>query len=109
MSNWTHTGYLLKDHKTTGVDSSRVATPQGTKRSFHVIVTCSGTGVAYVNIEVSNDNVNWEIAHTMIFDTFTDSASEGDRTSVPWKYIRANVTSISGTNTTVNVNYGVAD
>lgn len=72
--------------------------------------TVSGTGAvsATIVIDVSNDGVN---AVTTALGTITlsgtTSASDGFTTSAPWKYVRARITAISGTNATVNVNQGV--
>lgn len=72
--------------------------------------TVSGTGAvtATVIIDVSNDGVNAVATPAgTITLSGTTSASDGFVTSSPWKYIRARVTSISGTNAAVYVNIGV--
>lgn len=72
--------------------------------------TVSGTGAVTANviIDCSNDGVN---AVSTSLGTIglsgTTSSSDGFTTSAPWKYVRARVTSISGTGATVNVNIGV--
>lgn len=73
--------------------------------------TVSGTGVvtATVTIEFSNDGTN--VCSTVggtITLSGTTSDSDGFTTqSAPWKYVRANVTAISGTGATVQVLMGV--
>lgn len=72
--------------------------------------TVSGTGAvsATVTIEVSNDGTNWcSTVMGTITLSGTTSSTDGFTSEAPWKYIRANVTAISGTNATVQVYMGV--
>lgn len=76
--------------------------------TFQATVTGTGAVTASINIEVSNDGVN-AVATPMgtISLSGTTSASDGFTTAAPWKYVRANVTAISGTGATVVVKMGV--
>jgi len=67
----------------------------------------SGAFSATVNVEVSNDNTNWETAITFSMSgTATTADTAGDNIAAPWKYIRGNVTAISGTGANVTLTMG---
>lgn len=76
--------------------------------SFQATVTGTGTVTATIAIEVSNDGTNW-CATPMGTITLsgTTSSTDGFTTQAPWKYVRANVTAISGTGATAQVYMGV--
>jgi hypothetical protein len=77
--------------------------------TFQAVVTGTGTVTATVTIEYSNDGVNvlTTVGGTITL-TGTTTASDGFTSSnAPWKYVRANVTAISGTGATVQVYMGV--
>lgn len=78
------------------------------KATFQATVTGTGAVSATVTIEYSNDNVNWcsTVGGTVTLSG-TTSSSDGFTSDSPWKYCRANVTAISGTNATVQVYAGV--
>jgi len=71
--------------------------------------TITGTGVvsATVIIDVSNDGVN-AVSTSLGTITLsgTTSNSDGFVTQAPWKYMRARITGITGTNATVGVTMG---
>ncbi len=72
--------------------------------AFQAIVTGTGAVTATVDIEMSNDGVNVvDTAAGTITLSGTTSHSDGFTTNSPWKYVRANVTAISGTNASVEV------
>ena len=76
--------------------------------TYQATVTGTGAVSATVAIEVSNDNTNWcSTAMGTITLSGTTSSSDGFTTAAPWKYIRANVTAISGTGASVTVLMGV--
>ena len=76
--------------------------------SFQATVSGTGAVTATVDIEVSNDGTNWcDTAAGTITLSGTTSATDGFTTTSPWKYVRANVTAISGTGATVSVKMGV--
>ena len=89
----------------TGAGSSKEL-PDGVK-SIQASIAGTGSLTATVAIEVSNDNVNWlsESDSTMSLSG-TTAASAGLILSVGWKYLRANVTAISGTSAAVSVYVG---
>jgi hypothetical protein len=77
--------------------------------SFQATVVGTGAVTATVDIEVSNDGVYVvdTVAGTITLSG-TTSHSDGFITqNSPWKYVRANVTAVSGTDATVNVTMGV--
>ena len=72
--------------------------------AFQATVTGTGAVTATVEIEVSNDGVN--VVDTVmgtITLSGTTSHSDGFTSEAPWKYVRANVTAISGTGASVDV------
>lgn len=76
--------------------------------TFQAVVTGTGAVTATVTIEYSNDGVN--VCSTVggtITLSGTTTASDGFTSVSPWKYVRANVTVISGTGATVQVWMGV--
>ena len=76
--------------------------------SFQAVVTGTGAVTAVVSIEVSNDGSNWcSTPMGTISLSGTTSASDGFVTQAPWKYVRANLSAISGTGATVQVYMGV--
>lgn len=76
--------------------------------TFQTTVVGTGAVSATVTFEVSNDGV---YAVTTLLGTTTisgtTSASDGFTTQASWKYVRANVTAISGTSAAVTVVMGV--
>lgn len=80
--------------------------PSEKKRTFQAVVTGTGAVSATVLIQVSNDGTNWEeLATIALAGTTSDSA--GFASDAPWAYVRANVTTISGTDAAVTVKMGV--
>jgi hypothetical protein len=76
--------------------------------TFQATVTGTGTVTATINIEVSLDGTNWcSTPAGTITLSGTTSSSDGFTTASSWKYVRANVTAISGTGATVVVLMGV--
>lgn len=63
--------------------------------------TSAGAGAATVDIEVSNDDSNWEVLATVTLTLGTTETSDGFSDAAAWKHIRANVKSISGTDAAV--------
>ena len=75
--------------------------------TYHATVSGTGAVSATINIEMSNDGVNaLETAAGTITLTGTTSSTDGFTTDAAWKYVRANVTAISGTGATVQVYMG---
>jgi len=76
--------------------------------SFQAILNLtSGSGTATVTIEASNDGVHW---NSTPLGTITLSGSDGEAdgftSSAPWKYVRAEVSGLTGTGATVKVLQG---
>ena len=71
-------------------------------RGIQAIVTGVGAVTATVNIEVSNDNVNFLVLATITLSG-TTSATDGFASQAQWNFVRANVTAISGTSAAVTV------
>lgn len=73
--------------------------PWGEKRTFQAKgSTSAGAGAAAVEVQASNDKVNWIVLGTISLTLGTTETSDGFTTDAPWRYIRGNVASISGTN-----------
>jgi hypothetical protein len=71
--------------------------------------TTASTGSATVKIQGSNlDDANSYVdLGTITLTLGTTLTADGFATSAPWKFVRANVTAISGTGASVNVLMGV--
>jgi hypothetical protein len=65
--------------------------------------TTAGAGAATVKIQVSNDGANWLDLGTISLTLSTTSSSDGFAAEAPWQFVRANITAISGTGASVNV------
>lgn len=67
--------------------------------------TASGTGASDIVIEVSNDKdaVAWITMGTISLTLGTTVTTDGFGNLIPWKYVRANVSAISGTGASVTV------
>lgn len=82
-----------------------------TNRTFFAVGTVTaGAGSATILIQASNDNSNWILLDTISLQ-IASSASAGIGAYIDtsaWKYIRANVSAISGTDATVTVTAGSA-
>ncbi len=99
---------ICKDIAVTGVQPSQSIFGYGANDTTYQ-ATVSGTGAvtATVQIEVSNDNVGWLYDSTSTLSlTGTTVASGGFTSNAQWKYIRANITAISGANAKVTVTVG---
>lgn len=79
-------------------------------RSFQAMGTTSaGSGAAAIVIEGSNKtapvtgtNVDWTTLGTISLTLGTTQTNDGFVSFAPWRWVRARVSSISGTNATVN-------
>jgi len=81
--------------------------------TFQAIVTGTGTVTATVLIQGSNetdtfigDKANWVTIDTYTLSG-TTTATNGSTSVSTWRYVRANVTAITGTGATVEVIMGV--
>jgi hypothetical protein len=66
-------------------------------KTFHAVVTGSGSVAAGVDIEASNDNENWLRLGTITLSG-TDVDSDGFPSSAAWAYHRANLISLTAGN-----------
>jgi hypothetical protein len=83
--------------------SARVA-PQAGKVAFQARgLTSAGSGAATVIIAGSNDGENWITIGTITLVLSTAMSSDGFTSDSGWRYFRANLSAISGTNATVLV------
>ena len=81
--------------------------------SFQAIVNGTGTVGATIAIQVTNEDdtangikSNW-ITMSTITLSGTTTATDGFTTIAPWRWVRCNVSAISGTGATVQVIMGV--
>lgn len=84
--------------------------PYGT---FQAIVTGTGAVTATVAIQVCNEadtfngiKANWITMGTITLSG-TTTATDGFTTVCPWRYVRANVTNVTGTGATAEIIMGV--
>lgn len=102
---------LLDNVKTTGAgpwfsttyDSKYGRMPgEGSSLTFQGIVTGTGALTANINIEVSNDGVT-PIKYALGTITLSGNSSDSDgfAASATWLFVRANLTSVSGTGAAV--------
>lgn len=78
--------------------------PSG-RASFQASETGTGAITATVVIEVSNDNLQFLTMGTITLSG-TNSTTDGFVSDAPWNYVRARMTSISGTGAAVVVTMG---
>lgn len=79
----------------------------GHERSFHLTgSTSAGAGAASVKVQVSNDGTNFIDLVTLSLVLGTSVVSDGFYSATPWRYVRGNVSSISGTNAAVTLTVG---
>lgn len=96
--------FIMKDVTTTGPSLSVfVNLPE---RTFQAVVSGTGAVSATVDIEVSNDNINFMVMGTISLSG-TDTNTDGFAANAKWNYVRANLTAISGTGASVTVVLGV--
>ena len=85
-----------------------ISTPMGSTNdslaTFQAIgKTSIGTGAATLNVEVSNNGVNWLTFGTITLTLGTVETTGGLLLNAPWAYVRIASTSITGTNGVVTV------
>ena len=61
------------------------------------------TGAATILIEASLDNAQFLLLGTLTLTLGTATTSDGIAVDAPWRFMRARITAISGTDATVNV------
>lgn len=96
MSRPVSTVALLTDATATGAGTSHE--PWNEKRTFQGVgSTTSGSGAATIKVQASNDNANWIDLGTITLTLGVTATTDGFTSDAPWRYIRGNVTAISGT------------
>lgn len=106
MSKAPETVFLLDSVTTTGAGAGvRRRDPRST---FQAVGSVSAsTGAASIDVEISNNGVNWKTVGTISLTLGTSKTSDGFALDAPWVFVRGNVTSISGTDATVSLLMGV--
>jgi len=96
---------LMTSATTTGVPASPVALGRiDAVRTFQAHGTTSaGAGAAVILVQVSNNNSDFITLGSITLTLATTSSSDGFTSSAPWPYVRANVSSISGTGAAVSL------
>lgn len=64
-------------------------------------LTSAGAGASAILVQVSDDNSNWITLGTITLTLGTSATTDGFSSIASWKYVRGNVSSISGTGATV--------
>jgi hypothetical protein len=78
--------------------------PLSSIKAFHAFgSTTAGAGATTINIEVSNDGTNFYIVDVLSITLGTTVASDTFENYGPWKYVRANVATLTGTGAKVTV------
>ena len=79
----------------------------GEKYTFFASGTTSaGAGAAVIKVQVSNDDVTYIDLGEISLTLATTASADGFASDAPWKHVRGNVSSISGTDATVNLYAG---
>ena len=69
--------------------------------------TSAGAGAATILIQGSNDKTNWVTIGTISLTLSTSSSTDAFANQSTFKWVRSNVSAISGTDATVSVIMGV--
>jgi hypothetical protein len=87
---------LVIDRTTTGAGTTFDL--GGTARTYYVYgSTTAGAGACAMKIEVSNNGASFALLATVSLTLSTTVSADGFASTAPWKYVRGNVDSISGT------------
>lgn len=109
----TMSSVQLLTNATTTISSGYIS-PRCINRTFQAMgTTSSGSGSGVVVIEASNKsapdtgtNVDWTTLGTITLTLGTTQTNDGFVSSASWRWVRARVSSISGTGATVNAHMG---
>lgn len=106
--NKTKVQTIMSGAIATGVQSDyEKFEPSGVRRSFQATgFVSASTGAAVVLIQVSNDGTNFFDLGTMSLTLGTTVTTCGFTSEAPYRYVRANVDSISGTDAEVTITMG---
>lgn len=106
---------MANDLKSTTLVSAVLTTGAGTayentrrNKTFHGYgTTGTGAGAATIKIQVSNVAIpgtnDWIDAGTIVLTLSTTNADDGFAMSANWRWVRGNVSAISGTTATVSL------
>lgn len=99
---------LLTDAAAPGAGSSvsLASLDNDCNATYQAVGVASDAGAAVVDIEVSNDNLNWIQLGSISLTLGTADTTDGFASAAAWLYVRANLISISGTDATVDVIMG---
>lgn len=93
---------LLSGVITTGAGSAIQLS--GTIRSYHASgATSAGAGAATIKVQGSMDNTTWVDLGTITLTLATTASADGFASFAAWRYVRGNVTAISGTDAAVSL------
>ena len=93
---------LLSGATATGAGST--VEPETAARAFQASgLTSSGAGSATVLVQVSADGTNWMTLATITLTLTTSTSSDGLHSTTLWKYVRGNISAISGTGAAVTL------
>lgn len=109
---WVKSGRVMNLFSGSGVTSTGAGSfvyKDSPDTSFQATVTGTGAVTATVDIEYSNNGVDVvdTVGGTITLSGTTSHSDGFVSQNAPWKYVRANVTAISGTGATVQVYMGV--
>lgn len=110
MSTIRKVGVLtLLDQVTTTATGNSVE-PYHTNRTYEAFgSTSAGTGSASIVIEARNsESAAWKTLVTISLSLTTAGVSDGAQSSAAWRYIRARVTTLTGTGATVSATLGTS-
>jgi len=100
-----NTVQLVKNADSAGAQQAQeIDKVEGASATFQATLSDTVTPAATVDIEVSNDKSQWIKMGTITLSGAEDT--DGFASSASWKYVRANVTSISGASADVTVTMG---
>jgi hypothetical protein len=92
----------------TGIATGAAAFKPSPFTTFQAIINGTGAITATVIIDCSNDGVSWCVTPLgTITLTGTTNTSDGFTVTAPWKYVRARITAVSGTISSIFVKMGV--
>lgn len=96
--------FLAENTTTTGTPGAVELKGESPPMSVQAIgSTTAGAGAATINVDVSNDGVNFINAGTITLTLGTTVTSDGFTIASNWKFARAYVVSISGTGAAASV------
>lgn len=94
---------LLDGATATGAGDVTAIDKAGQRNFFLTGLVTASTGAASVNVEGSNDNVNWLSLGNISLTLGTTVTADTLNSEALFKYVRGNVVSISGTGASVTL------